>query len=290
MKSKNFKKALCGCLAGACLMFSPLSKEAEAVVLARFRINGNAAKNQRELLTKMVPGAPENCVITDDPELDFHEAAGMGLIEFGCPEDLVYFVDDIGKKGYIITDKYKEYYNKNRKDGFDSHKKLRARWNNHYMSQPAGFNNSTKTIEGKQTIGFGIFNSQKGFNFDKDGNLVSIDPKQADVIGDFGEMALGGAYFNCRLEIDKRVPARMFQALHMRTSAMEMGYDTCISENTRGGDVFGIDNDVGFMRRARNLKNLKLEYREYGNLRGKVIKGSQQVEKFVKDRYARGEY
>jgi hypothetical protein len=75
----------------------------------------------------------------------------------------------------------------------------------------------------------------------------------------------------------------------MRTSAMEMGYDTCISETGRG-DVFRIDNNVGFIRRARNLKNLKLEYREYGDLRGKAIKGYQQVRDFVKDRYARGEY
>jgi hypothetical protein len=110
MESKNFTKVVCGCLAGISLMFSPLSKEAEAVVLARFRVNGNAAKNQRELLTKMVPGAPENCVIIDNENLDFHEAAGMGLIEYGCPEDLAPFVDDRRDNGYNITDKYKEYY------------------------------------------------------------------------------------------------------------------------------------------------------------------------------------
>jgi hypothetical protein len=139
----------------------------------------------------------------------------------------------------------------------------------------------------------GKFISQKGFNFDKDGTLVSIDPKQADVIGDFGEMALGGAYFNAVCEINGNVPARVFQRMHMKTSAMEMGYDTCISEGTRvgGSDVFGIDIDAGFVRGATNLKLLLLEYRKFSSgTKDKWLKASRQVEKFVKDRYARGEY
>ncbi|MDR1159773.1 MAG: hypothetical protein LBK69_04010 [Syntrophomonadaceae bacterium] len=62
--------ALCGCVAVACLMFSTPPKQAEAVVLARFRVNGNSAENQRELLKRIVPGAAENCVIIDDKYLD----------------------------------------------------------------------------------------------------------------------------------------------------------------------------------------------------------------------------
>jgi hypothetical protein len=145
MESKNFTKVVCGCLAGISLMFSPLSKEAEAVVLARFRVNGASAENQRELLRRMVPGAPENCVITDDPELGFQEAAGMGMIEFGCPEDLIYFVDDIDKNGYNVTDKYRKYYDQGRKDNFNSHKKLRAR-SVPEMNIPAGFKLSRMSI------------------------------------------------------------------------------------------------------------------------------------------------
>jgi hypothetical protein len=165
------------------------------------------------------------------------------------------------------------------------------------MSQPAGFESSSMTIGGKQSIGFGVFNSQKGFKFDGNGNLISIDPNAADVIGDFGEMALGGAYFNAVREINGDVPARVFQRMHMKTSAMEIGYDTCVSESTRGGSgnrgdsVFGIDTKVGFIRGAYYLKNHKLEYREFpSNAKDTYLKASRQVRDFVKARYDKGEY
>ncbi|MDR1134200.1 MAG: hypothetical protein LBL05_08545 [Synergistaceae bacterium] len=52
-------------------MFSTPPKQAEAIVLARFRVNGSSAETRREPLEHIVPGVPENRVIIDNKYLGF---------------------------------------------------------------------------------------------------------------------------------------------------------------------------------------------------------------------------
>jgi hypothetical protein len=116
-------------------------------------------------------------------------------------------------------------------------------------------------------------------------------------MGDFSEIALGGAYFNCRMEMDKKIPAREFLDKHMNTSAIELSSKACIGELIRGGgEVFRIESEVGFEAGvgfgewSNRLMGHSVENRKYYNSKNTYIKAGRQVRDFVKERYAQGEY